>query len=56
MNKKKLKKKLGTVDEQFTVLIHCSNPEMGCTDCWLNPETGKCIYGGPFTGFVKVWN
>ena len=25
-----------------------------CAKCWLDLKTGHCLYGGPFTGYVKV--
>jgi hypothetical protein len=25
-----------------------------CKTCWFDPMTGHCIYGGPYSGFVKV--
>lgn len=25
-----------------------------CKRCWLNAETRKCLYGGPFTGYQKA--
>jgi hypothetical protein len=29
---------------------HCSI----CKQCWIYEDTGKCIYGGPYDGYVKV--
>lgn len=25
-----------------------------CKKCWLDLRTGYCIYGGPYTGYIKV--
>lgn len=25
-----------------------------CKKCWINPVTGHCLYGGPFTGYEPV--
>lgn len=25
-----------------------------CESCWLDTQNGRCFYGGPFSGYVRV--
>lgn len=25
-----------------------------CNTCWFDVEYGRCIYGGPFSGYVRI--
>ena len=46
MNKEN--KKIKGINTSTLVLTSCNV----CTICWITP-IGKCIYGGPFSGYVK---
>jgi len=39
-------------DSEGSLLVACKCSV--CKHCWLNVMTEKCIYGGPFAGYVKI--
>ncbi len=41
------------VDKRGNVIVLVQTACAVCRKCWKNRDTGRCIYGGPFDGFVR---